>query len=137
MMFPSPRFKPFLYLNSLTRTPLLQLQTPKSNQTFPPSLTPKHTSTTSQHHPFKVSYLVSTCGFSVETALKLPQHPSKTTFKQHKLSQPRKQSKGRKLCQNTNQNHSFPHLKTPVTIPSIQFVNRWIDSRILLEVSST
>ncbi|KRH12116.1 hypothetical protein GLYMA_15G153300v4 [Glycine max] len=70
-MFPSPRFKPFLYLNSLTRTPLLQLQTPKSNQTFPPSLTPKHTSTTSQHHPFKVSYLVSTCGFSVETALKI------------------------------------------------------------------
>ena len=40
-------------------------------------------------------------------------------------------------AQHTNQNHSFSHLKTPVTIPSIQFVNRWIDSKILLEVYST
>ena len=31
---------------------------------------------------------------------------------------------------------SFSHSKTPVTIPSIQFVNRWIDSKILLEVYS-
>ena len=45
-------------------------------------------------------------------------------------------AKAENSAQHINQNHSFSHVKTTVTIPSIQFVTRWIDSKILLEVYS-
>ena len=60
------------------------------------------------------------------------QHP-----KPHELSKPRKIGQRQKTLPNTNQYHNFSHLNTPVTFSSFQFVNRWIDSKILLEVSST
>ena len=44
---------------------------------------------------------------------KLPQHPGKTTFKQHTLSQPRKQGKGRKLCPKHQPKSQFFSLKDP------------------------
>ncbi|RDX71057.1 hypothetical protein CR513_49629, partial [Mucuna pruriens] len=60
-MFRSQRLKPLvLYLKGLTRT---ALQTPKPNPL-------KYSSLTSQQHSFTVSYLISNCGFSPETALK-------------------------------------------------------------------
>jgi len=55
---------------------------------------------------------------------------TKTTAKQNR-------AKAENSAQNTNQNHSFSHTNTPETFPSFQFVNRWIDSKILLEVSIT
>jgi len=40
-------------------------------------------------------------------------------------------------AQNTFTYYSFPYSNTPVTFSSFQFVNRWIDLKILLEVPST
>ncbi|KAL5180018.1 hypothetical protein HKD37_01G001219 [Glycine soja] len=54
-----------------------------------------------------------------------------------KYPKPRKQGRGRKLCPKHIPIPQLSLLKYPSNISLFQFVNRWIGSKILLEVPST
>ncbi|KAK7329419.1 hypothetical protein VNO77_23586 [Canavalia gladiata] len=66
-MFYSQRFKRFLHLQGAIR---IQLLIPKPNP-FLSTFSSKCSSTTSEQHSFTVSYLINTCGFSLENALEV------------------------------------------------------------------